>query len=251
MANDDTTDRPDFESLVRDHSDFVYNVAFRMMGNHEDAEDVAQEAFLSGYRAFDRFRGDSRVTTWLYRITVNAALMRLRKTKLARSLTPHRDRRPRGRRLEPDAGPRRPELRVAGQAEAGARPPRSRPARRRRAARRTGALERRGRRGARPVGPGAQVPAPPRPRAPTAIPLRLRRNGRRLVDRRAAPVAVGRVGTIRNAGSPPRIGSPNQASCNRGAGDLSSFVGSGCSAAEARLVWDQEVAGSNPATPTR
>ena len=87
MANDDTTDRPDFESLVRDHSDFVYNVAFRMMGNHEDAEDVAQEAFLSGYRAFDRFRGDSRATTWLYRITVNAALMRLRKTKLARSLT--------------------------------------------------------------------------------------------------------------------------------------------------------------------
>jgi RNA polymerase sigma-70 factor (ECF subfamily) len=87
MANDDTTDRPDFESLVRDHSDFVYNVAFRMMGNHEDAEDVAQEAFLSGYRAFDRFRGDSRVTTWLYRITVNAALMRLRKTKPARDLT--------------------------------------------------------------------------------------------------------------------------------------------------------------------
>ena len=87
MANDDTTDRPDFESLVKEHSDFVYNVAFRMMGNHEDAEDVAQEAFLSAYRAFDRFRGDSRVRTWLYRITVNAALMRLRKTKLARSLT--------------------------------------------------------------------------------------------------------------------------------------------------------------------
>ena len=87
MADDDTKDGLDFELLVKEHSDFVYNVAFRMMGNHEDAEDVAQDAFLSAYRAFHRFRGDSRVTTWLYRITVNAALMRLRKTKLQRSLT--------------------------------------------------------------------------------------------------------------------------------------------------------------------
>ena len=65
----------------------MYNVAFRMMGNPQDAEDVAQEAFLSAYRAFGRFRGESRVTTWLYRITVNAALMRLRKEKKARELT--------------------------------------------------------------------------------------------------------------------------------------------------------------------
>ena len=76
-----------FDELVEKHSNFVYNVAYRMMGNPEDAEDVAQDAFLSAYRAFDRFRGQSRVTTWLYRITVNAALMRLRKTKLERSLT--------------------------------------------------------------------------------------------------------------------------------------------------------------------
>ena len=87
MADDGTKDGLDFELLVKEHSDFVYNVAFRMMGNHEDAEDVAQDAFLSAYRAFHRFRGESRVTTWLYRITVNAALMRLRKTKLQRSLT--------------------------------------------------------------------------------------------------------------------------------------------------------------------
>ena len=79
--------REDFDSLVEKHADFVYNVAFRMMGNPEDAEDVAQDAFLSAYRAFDRFRGEARPTTWLYRITVNAALMRLRKTKLARTLT--------------------------------------------------------------------------------------------------------------------------------------------------------------------
>ena len=84
---EETSSATDFEELVEKHSDFVYNVAYRFMGNPEDAEDVAQDAFLSAYRAFDRFQGQSRVTTWLYRITVNAALMRLRKTKLARTLT--------------------------------------------------------------------------------------------------------------------------------------------------------------------
>ena len=77
----------DFATIVERHADFVYNVAFRMMGRPEDAEDVAQEAFISAYRAFERFRGESRVTTWLYRITVNAALMKLRKEKRARTLT--------------------------------------------------------------------------------------------------------------------------------------------------------------------
>ena len=76
-----------FDDIVEKYSDFVYNVAFRMMGKPEDAEDVAQDAFLSAYRAFERFRGESRVTTWLYRITVNAALMKLRKEKRARTLT--------------------------------------------------------------------------------------------------------------------------------------------------------------------
>ena len=78
----------DFDALVARHADFVYNVAYRVMGNQEDAEDVAQEALLSAFRAFDNFRGQSRVTTWLYRITMNAALMRLRKTRAARA-TPH------------------------------------------------------------------------------------------------------------------------------------------------------------------
>ena len=90
-SSDDSPDSgaeaPDFDTIVEEHSDFVYNVAFRMMGSPEDAEDVAQEAFISVYRAFGRFRGESRVTTWLYRITTNAALMRLRKEKRARALT--------------------------------------------------------------------------------------------------------------------------------------------------------------------
>ncbi len=77
----------DFDRVVEEYAGFVYNVAFRIMGNPQDAEDVAQEAFLSAYRAFGRFRGESKVSTWLYRITVNAALMRLRKEKKARELT--------------------------------------------------------------------------------------------------------------------------------------------------------------------
>ena len=77
----------DFEQVVEENADFVYNVALRMMGNPEEAEDVAQEAFLSAYRAYDRFRGEARASTWLYRVTVNAALMRLRKTKQTREKT--------------------------------------------------------------------------------------------------------------------------------------------------------------------
>ena len=80
-------DTEDFDAIVEQHSDFVYNVAYRVMGNSQEAEDVAQDAFLSAYRAYDRFRGQSHVTTWLYRITMNAALMRLRKTKKDRTLT--------------------------------------------------------------------------------------------------------------------------------------------------------------------
>ena len=78
----------DFEQVVEQHSALVYNVALKkMMGKPEDAEEVAQDALLSAYRAYGRFRGDSKITTWLYRITVNAALMRLRKEKKERTLT--------------------------------------------------------------------------------------------------------------------------------------------------------------------
>ena len=77
----------DFEQVVEKHSSFVYNVAYRMMGRPEDAEEVAQEAFLSAYRNWNSFRGEAEITTWLYRITVNAALMRLRREKRAQQIT--------------------------------------------------------------------------------------------------------------------------------------------------------------------
>jgi RNA polymerase sigma-70 factor (ECF subfamily) len=52
-----------------------------MMGNQEDAEDVLQETFLSAFKSIDRFEGRSSLSTWLYRIASNAALMRLRRNE--------------------------------------------------------------------------------------------------------------------------------------------------------------------------
>jgi RNA polymerase sigma-70 factor (ECF subfamily) len=82
-----TEQNPDFESLVEKYSDLVYGVAYRIMGNPVDAEDAAQEAFISAYKNFHKFRGESAVSTWLYRIAVNASLMKLRKERRKDYLT--------------------------------------------------------------------------------------------------------------------------------------------------------------------
>ena len=71
----------DISQIVEEYADFAYNVAYRMLRNVEDAGDAVQEAFISAYRAFDRFKGQSKVSTWLYRIVVNACLMKIRKEK--------------------------------------------------------------------------------------------------------------------------------------------------------------------------
>ena len=77
----------DFEQIVAQYSDFVYNLAYRILGNHADADDAAQDAFLAAYRNFGRFRGESRISTWLYRIATNAALMKLRRERPRRALS--------------------------------------------------------------------------------------------------------------------------------------------------------------------
>jgi RNA polymerase sigma-70 factor (ECF subfamily) len=64
---------------VERHSGTIYNLALRLMGNPQEAEEVLQETFISAFRGLDRFEGRSRLGTWLYRIAHNAALMRLRK----------------------------------------------------------------------------------------------------------------------------------------------------------------------------
>ena len=64
------------------YSGTVYNLALRMMNDPQEAEDVLQETFISAFRALDRFEGRSQLSTWLYRIAYNAALMRLRKRRV-------------------------------------------------------------------------------------------------------------------------------------------------------------------------
>ena len=62
-----------FEQLVKRTYADVYTLAFRLTANEEDARDVAQEACLRAWRGIRKFRGDSRFSTWMYRITANCA----------------------------------------------------------------------------------------------------------------------------------------------------------------------------------
>lgn len=62
-----------FEQLVREHQDFVFRTLARLTGSGEHVEDLAQEVFLRLYRGLDNFRAEAKLTTWLYRITLNVA----------------------------------------------------------------------------------------------------------------------------------------------------------------------------------
>jgi len=72
-------DRAAFDELVRRTYVDTWTLAVRLTGNEEDARDVVQEAYLRAWRSIGRFRGDSQVTTWLYRITANCASTHLGK----------------------------------------------------------------------------------------------------------------------------------------------------------------------------
>lgn len=63
-----------FRVLVDRHSRYVHRVAYRLTGNHSDAEDVTQEAFLKAYRQLGRFEARADFRTWLHKITVNCAI---------------------------------------------------------------------------------------------------------------------------------------------------------------------------------
>ena len=74
-------DKEAFRLLVERHTRSIYSVAYRMTGNQQDAEEILQETFLRAYRSLARFELRSSFATWLYRLTVNAALSRLRRRK--------------------------------------------------------------------------------------------------------------------------------------------------------------------------
>ena len=76
-----------FETLCKQAASTVFNVARRMMRNNEDAEDVLQESFQQAFVHLKGFNGDSRFSTWLTRIAINTALMKLRKKNPLRDVS--------------------------------------------------------------------------------------------------------------------------------------------------------------------
>ena len=74
-------DRSAFAVLLREHQDEVYTLARRLVGDPHLASDVAQEALIRAWRALPKFRGDARLSTWLYRITVNTAWTHKKRAK--------------------------------------------------------------------------------------------------------------------------------------------------------------------------
>src|SRR5262249_17257157 len=68
-----------YEELIRRYETKVHNLAMRLTRNAEDAEEVLQDVFVTVYRKIEGFEGKAKFSSWLYRITVNAAFMKLRK----------------------------------------------------------------------------------------------------------------------------------------------------------------------------
>jgi len=69
--------REAFDEIVVRHRKQVYQLCYRFVRNHEDASDLAQDVFVRAFKGLQRFKGDSSLTTWLYRVGVNTCLNRV------------------------------------------------------------------------------------------------------------------------------------------------------------------------------
>jgi RNA polymerase sigma-70 factor (ECF subfamily) len=76
-----------FEAIYKETSSFVYNVAFRVVGNKEDAQEVVQEVFLTVHQKLKEFRFQSSFKTWIYRVTANQAINMAKKTSKTKNKT--------------------------------------------------------------------------------------------------------------------------------------------------------------------
>ncbi|HMU40022.1 MAG TPA: sigma-70 family RNA polymerase sigma factor [Pseudomonadota bacterium] len=74
-------DEKAFQRCVKLYQDKVYNLVYRMLGNQAEAEDVAQEVFVTLFKCIDTFRGDSKFSTWLYRVAANHCKNRIKYLK--------------------------------------------------------------------------------------------------------------------------------------------------------------------------
>lgn len=75
-------DAQSFSYLIAKYEKMAYTLAFRLMGNREEAEEVTQDAFIKVYNALDTFKFESKFSTWLYRIVYRTALSALRQQKI-------------------------------------------------------------------------------------------------------------------------------------------------------------------------
>lgn len=75
-----------YDELIRRHQQRIYGLCYHLTANHEDANDLAQDAFIKGWKALASFKGDSSFYTWIYRVAYNSCLNHL---KTRRNRTPH------------------------------------------------------------------------------------------------------------------------------------------------------------------
>tara|TARA_B100000949_G_scaffold197805_1_gene184045 strand:- start:12974 stop:13552 length:579 start_codon:yes stop_codon:yes gene_type:complete len=73
-----------FSDLVDSYKDMVFTLSVRMLGNREEAEEVSQDVFIKVFKSLQNFKGDSKLSTWVYRIAYNTCLDRIRKIKKKR-----------------------------------------------------------------------------------------------------------------------------------------------------------------------
>ncbi len=74
-------DANQYSFLVNKYKNMAFTLAFRISGNREDAEEIAQDSFVKAYQALNRFKTDAKYSTWLYRIVYNTSISYLRKRK--------------------------------------------------------------------------------------------------------------------------------------------------------------------------
>lgn len=70
-----------FTQLVNRYKDLVFTLALRMLKNREEAEEVSQDTFIKTYKSLDKFKGDSKFSTWIYKVAYNNCLDRIKKNK--------------------------------------------------------------------------------------------------------------------------------------------------------------------------
>jgi RNA polymerase sigma-70 factor (ECF subfamily) len=71
-----------FSYIVEKYKDIVFSIAFKVLRNREDAEEMAQESFIKAYKSLDTFKGKAKFSTWLYRIAYNSCISEVRKRKI-------------------------------------------------------------------------------------------------------------------------------------------------------------------------